>query len=173
MNKKNYTVFKNIIFTHKYILHNYLVRYCLFAVIIVLFNVLTTFMLTLLPAYTVNLLIKENTIKQILLKLTFYFLILYISTILYKRIEKSFNNKVNMSRMSKCLDYYDNIMLTSYINIDTAEGRKIFNSGLNSYMDAFHEGFTHMVVDFRTLLQSIFGLIVYCLFIATCFRSAQ
>ncbi|MBD8048650.1 hypothetical protein [Clostridium faecium] len=113
-----------------------------------------------------KILIEENSVSQILLKLTCYCLILHSTTILYKRLERSLNNNVDMRRMFKCLDYYDNIMVTNYENIDTLAGREIFNAGIDSYMDGFHEGFTHMISDFRTLIQSIFGLIVYCVFIA-------
>ncbi len=166
MNKKNYSVFKNIIFTHKYILQDYFAKYCAGAAAIVLSNIFTSFMLTLLPAYAVKLLTEEKNINQILLKLTYYFLILYTVTILYKRLEKSIDNKADMNRMFKCLDYYNNIMLTNYLNIDTSKGKEIFNAGLDSYMDDFHKGFTHIIVDFRVLVQSILGLIIYCAFIA-------
>jgi ATP-binding cassette subfamily B protein len=166
LDKKNYSVFKNIIFTHKYILQDYKIKYWPGAVIIVLSNIFTTFMFTLLPAYVVRLLIEESSVLQILLKLTCYCLILYSTTILYKRLERSLDNNVNKRRMFKCLDYYDNIMVTSYQNIDTSTGREIINAGLDSYMDDFHQGFTHMILDFRILIQGIFGLIVYCVFIA-------
>ena len=166
MDRKNYNVFDNIIFTHKYILQDYNLKYWLGAVIVMLCNIFTTFMLTLLPAYTVKLLTEESNVLQILLKLTYYCLILYSTTILYKRLERSLNNNVDMRRMFKCLDYYDHIMLTNYQNVDTSRGREIFNAGIDSYMDDFHQGFTHMILDFRTLLQSILGLLVYCVFIA-------
>lgn len=166
MDKKNYGVFKNINFTHKYILQDYKVKYWLGALIVVLSTIFTTFMLTLLPAYAVKLLVEESSVTQILLKLTGYCLILYSTTILYKRLERSINNNVDKRRMFKCLDYYDCIMETNYQNIDTSKGREIFNAGLDSFMDGFHEGFFHMIADFRTLIQSIFGLIVYCVFIA-------
>lgn len=166
MDKKNYGVFKNIIFTHKYILQDYKAKYWPGALIIVLSNIFTTFMLTLLPAYVVKLLVEESSVSQILLKLTLYCLILYSTTILYKRIERNLDKNVNMSRMFKGLDYYDNIITTNYQNIDTSTGREIFDAGLDSYMDDFHRGFAHMISDFRILIQSIFGLIVYCFFIA-------
>lgn len=166
LDKKNYSVFKNTMFTHKYILQDYKVKYWLGAVVVVLSNIFTTFMLTLLPAYAVKLLTEESSVSQILLKLTCYCLILYTVTIFYKRIEISLNNEVDTIRMFKCLDYYDNIMMTNYQNIDTSKGRDIFNAGIDSYMDDFHQGFTHMISDFRTLLQGILGLIVYCIFIA-------
>lgn len=166
MGRKNYGVFKNIVFTHKYILQAYLPKYWIFAIIVVLSNILASFMLTFLPAYTVNLLTKENYVEQILMGFTCYFFILYSVVVLYKRLEKNIDNRIDMKRMFKCLDYYDNIMLTNYINIDTSVGREVFNAGLDSYMDGFHTGFTHMIVDFRNLLQSILGLIIYCAFIA-------
>ena len=125
MDKKNYSVCKNIIFTHKYILQDYKVKYWPGAVIVVLSNIFTTFMLTLLPAYAVKLLIEESSGLQILLKLTCYCFILYSTTILYKRLERSINNNVDMRRMFKCLDYYDHIMVTNYKNIDTSIGREI------------------------------------------------
>lgn len=166
MDKKNYSTFKNIVFTHKYILQDYKAKYWFGALIVVLFNIFTAFMLTLLPAYTVKLLIKESSAVQILSRLTLYCLILYSTTILNKRLETSLMNNVNMRRMFKCLDYYDNIMSTNYQNIDTSKGREILNAGIDSYMDDFHKGFSHMILDFRTLVKSIFGLIVYCVFIA-------
>jgi len=82
VDKKNYSVCKNIIFTHKYILQDYKVKYWPGAVIVVLSNIFTTFMLTLLPAYAVKLLIEESSGLQILLKLTCYCFILYSTTIL-------------------------------------------------------------------------------------------
>lgn len=166
VDKKNYSVFKNIIFTHKYILGDFKIKYWSGALIVVLSNIFTTFMLALLSAYAVKLLIEESSVEQILLKLTYYCLILYSTTILYKRLERSLNNNIDMRRIFKCLTYYDNIMMTNYQNLDTSTGREIFNAGLSSYMDDFHKGFTHMITDFRVLLQSILGLIVYCVFIA-------
>lgn len=166
MKIKNYSVFRNIIFTHKYIIQDYLLKYWIIAIAFVLVNVLVSFMLTYLPAYAVDLLTKENSVEQILLNVSLYFLILYSATIVFKRIEKNIDNKIDNDRMFKCLDYYDNIMMTNYINIDTSKGRDAFNAGLNSYMDGFHEGFTHIIVDFRALIQSVVGLIIYCTFIA-------
>ncbi|MBD8048646.1 hypothetical protein [Clostridium faecium] len=55
MDKKNYNVCKNIIFTHKYILQDYKVKYWIGALIVVLSNIFTTFMVTLLPAYAVKI----------------------------------------------------------------------------------------------------------------------
>lgn len=166
MDKKNYSVFTNIKFTHKYILQEYNRKYWISAVVVILANIFTTFMLTFLSSYSVNLLIEESSITQILLKLTGYCLIMYSTIILYKRLEGSINNAAHRRRMFKCLDYYDNIMLTNYQNIDNSKGREIFNAGIDSYMDGFHEGFAHIILDFRTLIQSILGLIVYCIFIA-------
>ncbi|WMM24926.1 ABC transporter ATP-binding protein [Tissierella sp. MB52-C2] len=166
MEKKNYSVFKNIIFTHKYILQEYRSRYWAGAVIIILCNIFTTFMLILLPAYAVKLLTEEISISQILLKLTYYCLVLYSITIFYKRLVQSSDNTVNKKRMFKCQDYYDHIMITNYQNLDISESREILDAGLDSYMDAFNIGFTHMIVDFRNFIQSVLGLIVYCIFIA-------
>lgn len=166
LEKKNYSVFKNIIFTHKYILQEYRSRYWAGAVIIILCNIFTTFMLILLPAYAVKLLTEEISISQILLKLTYYCLVLYSITIFYKRLVQSSDNTVNKKRMFKCQDYYDHIMITNYQNLDISESREILDAGLDSYMDAFNIGFTHMIVDFRNFIQSVLGLIVYCIFIA-------
>lgn len=166
MNQKNYSVFKNVIFTHKYILKDYTFKYCILSLIVIFFNILTTVMLTLLSAYVVKLLTEEYSISHIMLGLTFYCLILYSTIILCKRLERSLNNTIDMKRMFKCLNYYDNIMTTNYINLNTSKGRTIFNEGIDSYMDDYHKGFTHMIVDFRVLIQSILGLIVYCFFIA-------
>lgn len=166
MDKKNYGVFKNIIFTHKYILQEYKSKYWLSAVIVILCHVFVAYMLTLLPAYAVELLTEQSSIFQVLLKLTFYCLILYSTTIMYRRLEITIDNNIDMRRMFKCLDYYDNIMTTNYQNIDSSRGREIFNAGISSYMDDFHIGFSYMIVDFRTLTQSILGFSVYCFFIA-------
>lgn len=166
LKNKNYNVWENIIFTHRYILEEYRLKYWVGAVITLVANIGTTFILTLLPAYAVKLLTEEKSVAEILIKLTIYSLILYAVTIMYKRLEQGINNEVDNRRMFKCLDYYDNIMKTDYENIDTHKGKEAFNAGLDSYMDDFHKGFTHMITDFKMLIQGVIGLVVYCIFIA-------
>lgn len=166
MNKKNHSVIENISYVHKYILQDYMFKYVPFSLVVILSSIFTTFMLTLLPAFSVKLLTHNKDVLVILKNLTLYCFILYSTTILYKRLEKSINNIVDKKRMFKCLNYYDHIMLTDYENIDVSKGKEIFNAGLDSYMDGFHEGFAHIIVDFRTLIQSILGLLIYCIFIA-------
>lgn len=166
MLNKNYTVFKNILFTHHYILQGDKFKYCLGAVVVIFSSIFTTLLFTLLPAYTVKLLTEEGSVSQILLKLTCFCFVLYATTILYKRLEIGIENSVDKKRMFKCLDYYDKIMTTDYQNIDSGTGKTIFNAGLDSYFDDYHIGFTYMITDFRIVIQSILGLIVYCIFIA-------
>lgn len=54
MDKKNYSVCKNIFFTHKYIIQEYKFKYWIGSLIVVLASISTIFMLTLLPAYAVK-----------------------------------------------------------------------------------------------------------------------
>lgn len=166
LSSKNYSVIKNILFTHNYLLKEDKPKYWLGAVVVIVSSIATTLLFTLLPAYTIKLLTEENSGLQIILKLTCFCFVLYAINIMYRRLEIGLENNIDKRRLFKCLDYYDRIMVTEYQNIDSSTGKNIFNAGLDAYFDDYHIGFTYMITDFRILIQSVLGLIVYCVFIA-------
>lgn len=164
--KKKYSILQNIAFTHTYILEEFQARYWMAAAVIILGTIAATFMLTYLPAYAVALLTNPGGIGGILFNITVYSLLLCAVSVLYKRIQRNTDKAVVNRRLKKGQEYYVTILQTNYENIDTSKYKAYFNAGLESYYDGPHTGFHHIITDFRTLLLSVAGLIVYVVFIA-------
>lgn len=164
--KKKYSILQNIAFTHQYILQDFQPKYWLAATVIILGTIVTTFMLTYLPAYAVGLLTNQGSIGNTFLKLFSYSILLCAITVLYKRIQRNTEKNVVNRRLLKGQEYYVTILKTDYENIDTSKYKTYFNAGLESYYDGPHTGFHHIITDFRALLLSVAGLCVYVVFIA-------
>lgn len=161
MKMKKYSTFKNIVYTHKYILGTSLYKYIICATIIILSGIMATFLTTLLPAFVINILSLKKDYTDIFLVLSIYFIFMCAISIFSERFKSRIDNSISFTRMFKGLDYYKHIISTNYENIDSESGRNTINAGIDSYFDGDHEGFQHILLDLRTLIQAVLGLIAY------------
>lgn len=164
--KKKYSIFQNIIFTHRYLLQDISVKYWLTTLMSIIGNVCAAFLVTYLPAYVIDLLAGVNSIIGTILKITLYLVLLCVVTVIYKRIDKNTEKILNNRRMLRGQEYYAQIMRMDYEKIDNSNFKTCFDAGLTSFYDGFHKGFHHIIIDFRTLLLSISGFITYIIFVA-------
>ncbi len=164
MEIKNYSLIENIAFVNNIILNKEKYKYNLLRFITIFFNIVTDIMLVFLPAFTIDLLTDASDIKNIIFKFTLYFLTIYTIKIFNNMLNENIENVIDKNRMRKGSDYYDNIMKIDYENLEVS--KDILYAGLDSYMDGYHRGYSHMLIDCKNLIQSILSLIVYSIFIS-------
>lgn len=122
---------------------------------------MATFLTTLLPAFVINILSLKKDYTDIFLVLSIYFIFMCAISIFSERFKSRIDNSISFTRMFKGLDYYKHIISTNYENIDSESGRNTIDAGIDSYFDGDHEGFQHILLDLRTLIQAVLGLIAY------------
>lgn len=166
MNEEKYKVLENIKFLHSYIFCDKKHHYMVLSLVVIVMNIIVALMPALLPAFVINLLINKTWIYKMIFYVSTYIIIMQGFTILNKRIEANILNRIDMKRLEKCTDYYEIMMTTAFENVESPSRIQAFIEGLDTFYDDYHVGLTHLIVDFRVLVQSFVGLIVYCLLIA-------
>lgn len=163
---QNHITLQNVIFTHKYLLKGFYFKYIFFALFVVASDVATTFLFMALPAVTIKLLQTSYNLYAIIAQMTSLLIGTFFLSIISKRLEHNINRETNSRRMSKTKDYYLNIISMDYEKVENHVNKKLFDAGLTSFYDGYHEGFHHIIIDSRKLLVNVLGLIVYIFFIA-------
>lgn len=164
--KKSYSTWSNILFSHRYILGGHAAEYCGQSILIIAGNLLTAFMQMYLSAYAVELFTRGISPLYLLEKLILYIGILYIVTVITKRLEREADKRADNERIRKGKDYYGVLCSLEYEQTECASFKTMYKAGQISYYDGFHSGFSHIIRDFRTTILSITGLIIYSIMIA-------
>lgn len=157
----NYTVLQNVRFLHRYVFKDKVRSYFLLAIVVMVLNIIITIMPAILPAYIVHLLSQNTKIVDMILSVVLFLMLHQVLTIMTKRLEANILNFIDMERLVKGMEYYEIMMDTAYVNVESPKRTQAFYDGLDTFYDDYHIGLTHLITDARLLIQSIVGVIVY------------
>ncbi len=163
---KYYSVVDNILFVFNYLFDKAKYRYLVLIVITICLNVLTELSLLLFPVFVIKLYIFDVQMLKLCFYVSLFLVIVHLIKIINRRLESNFENYIDMRRLEKCVDYYEFMMYTDYVNLDSSQKREEFSAGLDSFYDDYHKGFSHIIFDARNVVKGVLALIVYSLFIA-------
>ncbi len=162
--KKKSTI-QNIVFAHEYMLkENGIPYYWGLTLFISVMSISIFFAEVHLPAFVIKKFQDLWCFNQVIIYVLCYLFCLVIVDIIVKRMERNLNKQICNTRMLRARDYYALGLKLDYETVDTASYRLKFEKGIDSYYDGFHMGFHHILIDCRTLLTSIIGLLVFIVY---------
>lgn len=160
---KMYNIFNNIKFTHNYVLGTYKNKYLVLSLIYIITAIIKDLMMIFLPSIVILELKNSGDLPNIILKLLSYGLVLFLFSFVSKKCEIKTYNKVTSLRFLKSKDYYSKLMNMEYETLTDSRKQTLIFSGLDSYMDDYHLGFSYIITDTRAIIYLSLSFLVQLL----------
>lgn len=149
---------KNLRYTYKQLTDN---KALLILLVVSVFLGMTSFLLyTILPALMISILERGSGVSASVMQVLFWCGLTWLLGAVKRLVEVYVTHELNMGRLSQGLHYYEHTMRLPYHYFDSAQGKSEMYAGLRSYMDDYHLGFTHLIMDAKDLVESLLGIVV-------------